>query len=174
MFQIDTRFWNRRDHHLFAAVIREVFDKSHTYCNLYIPKLDAPGSSYDALFGEARPGQIIYYKVSNVRVMAQIVQNTYDVSERGSVLLNDQVEYTFYLPEIEPFFDSLGLAEGFRISMVGVIIEFDDILYEVTQDTEDVYIFNDREPEFLKVTLEARTSIVTRKKIEGANVIVLR
>jgi len=171
---MDTRFWSRRDAHLFVSVIREVFDKSHTYCNLYIPKLDHPLSNYDPLLGEAVAGDIVYYKVSRVRVLAQIVHHTFEAGDRGAVSIQDTVEYIFRISEIEPFYEALGLAEGFRITMVGTIIEFDDVLYEVTEDDEDIYIFNDREPEFLRVSLEAKTSIDTKKKISGSNVIVLR
>ena len=122
---MDTRFWSRRDAHLFVSVIREVFDKSHTYCNLYIPKLDHPLSNYDPLLGEAVAVDIVYYKVSRVRVLAQIVHHTFEAGDRGAVSIQDTVEYIFRISEIEPFYEAL-----FQ-SLTGSIHTYNFVAYNI-------------------------------------------
>lgn len=151
---------------MFRSVIDEVFMRSHAYCTLYVPKVGEPQSEYDPLYGEVKVEGLVYYR-ARLRCMAQVVQNDYEISEKGTVLLYPAIEFTFRTIDIENFYRRVGLASGARdINFVGVIIEFGGIYYEVTQDVEDVYLFNEREPEFLKVTVQATSAIDTRGKLK--------
>lgn len=167
----DLRFWGTRDRHLFESVIKEVFSRSFTYCNLYVPRLDHTLSNYDPLYGEVQVGGLVYYR-AKVKCMTQVVQNDYEVSERGTVLLFPAIEFTFYVPDLLTVFTRVGLSiEDSEINMIGVIIEFGGVYYEVIQDIEDVYIFNERQPEFVKVTVQATSAIDTKSKLKPAKII---
>lgn len=180
----DTRFFNLRDAALFKHVLDEVFSKSHTYVDLYIPSVENPASQYDPVFGEEIPGQLVYYKFEKVPCIMEAYTDEVIVDEKGSYLEISQIEATFrdediakitHLAGIHDVYSDLEMSDLNKLdsqTLVGSIVNFYGALYEIVQDAENIYIYNTRNPWEFKVQMVSNSKIDLSKRIKSNKVIV--
>ena len=156
----DGRFFGTQESYLFRAVAREVLEKSYSYCNIYIPEYQNAGTVIDRLYGETATGQMVWKKYANLRCVASRLADELVESERGMVQEATGFEFHLLVEDLE----NAGI-DYLNTSFAGAIIEWQGMFFEVTDDDDGEYVFNDRNPIYVTITATLTTKIPTQDKI---------
>lgn len=156
------KFFRRKESHLFRSVAREVLQKSHVLVDFYLPVVPRVQNATDEmiLYGDVPTMRHDYIRVRDIPVVfSDVFDYDYTESEQGLSESSNLEVYTLK----EVLDEKLA---NLDVSFVGAIIRYQDRYFEIIDDDEISYTFNDPSSAIVvRFTIMATTKVPTEVKV---------